>query len=332
LSTQNRQTNSDSLPPTGILIANIGTPAAPTPEAIQAFLAQFLADPFVIDYPRWLWLPILHGIILHVRPRRSARNYQRIWTDAGSPLLFGTQNLAFKLQTTLAAQLETPLHVTVGMRYGQPSITTALQQLREQGCERLLVLPLFPQYSGTTTGTILAAVDAELKTWASPPALTIIRDYHDHSAYIQSLAAQIRLQMVPGMKILFSFHGIPRRYGEVGDPYESQCQRTASLLAVELDLKPEVWSLAYQSRFGPEAWLTPYTDEELIRYGSMGLPLLNTVCPGFAVDCLETLGEIANEGAQTFREAGGGRLNYIPALNDGKAQGEMLSKIILEHL
>jgi len=314
------------------LVANTGTPAAPTPAAVRAFLTEFLADPFVIDYPRWLWLPILHGIILRVRPSRSAHLYQRIWTDAGSPLLLGTQNLTQKLQNALAAQLETPLHIAVGMRYGEPSIPSALCQLREYGIKRLLVLPLFPQYSGTTTGTILAAVDAEIKTWLSSPVLTIIHDYYDHPAYIQALSDQIRWHMMAGGKMLFSFHGIPRRYEDAGDPYEAQCQRTASLLAEKLKLKPEGWSLVYQSRFGPEEWLTPYTDAELVRFGNMGLPFINAVCPGFAVDCLETLDEIANEGAHTFREAGGGQLNYIPALNDSIVHVEMFNKIILDYL
>lgn len=330
--TQSKHNSPNLYPPTGILLANTGTPAAPTPEAVREFLADFLADPYVIDYPRWLWLPILHGIILRVRPRRSAHLYQRIWKDGGSPLLLGTQNLAHKLRTALASQLEAPIHIDVGMRYGKPSIPTALRRLQEHGIEHLLVLPLFPQYSGTTTGTILAAVDAEIKTWASPPGLTIIRDYHDHPAYIQALSAQIRTQMVEASPLLFSFHGIPRRYGDAGDPYELQCQKTASLIAEELDLKQEEWLLAYQSRFGPEEWLSPYTDEVLAHYGREGFPLLNAVCPGFAIDCLETLDEIAHEGAQTFRGAGGGQLRYILALNDSSAHVEMLSAIILEYL
>jgi ferrochelatase len=324
--------HTDTSSATGILITNTGTPAAPTPAAVRAYLTEFLSDPFVIDYPRWLWLPILHGIILRVRPRRSAQLYKRIWTEAGSPLLLGTQSLASKLQAALSANFEAPLHVAMGMRYGQPAIPKTLRQLQEQGIEHLLVLPLFPQFSETTSGTILAAVHTEIKTWATSPELTIIRDYHDHPAYIQTLSTQIRRQMPETGPLLFSFHGIPRRYVKAGDPYEAQCQRTASLVAEQLNLESGAWSLAFQSRFGPEAWLTPYTDEELIRYGSMRTPQINAACPGFAVDCLETIDEIAHEGAQTFREAGGGQLNYIPALNDSAAHVEMLSTIILEKL
>ena len=329
---QKRQTQSTHPRTIGILIVNTGTPETPKPEAVRRFLAQFLADPKVINYPRWLWLPLLHGVILRVRPRRSAQLYRRIWTEAGSPLLLGTDSLAAKIEVALTPELDLPVRVVAGMRYGEPSIPAALSQLRAHGVRRILILPLFPQYSGTTTGTILTAVFDELHTWFEVPALTIIRDYHNQPAYIRTLAENIRNHMTETSHLLFSFHGIPRSYGEAGDPYESQCQETAVLVAQALDLDFERWSLSFQSRFGPQEWLTPYTDEEFSRIGREKVSGLNVVCPGFAVDCLETLEEIAHQGAQTFQNAGGGVFNYIPALNDHPHHVDALSEIILSHL
>ena len=329
---QSRQNHSKKHHTTGILLVNTGTPTEPTPSAVRRFLAQFLSDPFVINFPRWLWLPLLHEIILRTRPRRSARLYQRIWTEAGSPLLLGTQNLAQKLDTELASKSLKAFHVVAGMRYGEPSIPAGLQQLQKLGCERFIILPLFPQYTGTTSGTILAAVFDELKTWPANPDLTIIRDYHDHPAYLHALAANIREHAPNPKHLLFSFHGIPRSYGDAGDPYESQCRKSAALLAEELNLEPDDWSLAFQSRFGPQEWLTPYTDEELTRYGGEQLTHLKVVCPGFAVDCLETLDEIAHEGREIFQQAGGGSFYYIPALNDSHYHVAALSEIIKENL
>jgi ferrochelatase len=298
---------------------------------VRAFLAQFLADPFVINYPRWLWLPLLYGIILRVRPRRSARLYERIWTPKGSPLLLGMESLAQKLEEALIDHYEAPVHVVAGMRYGEPSLAAGLRTLHQRGVDQIRVLPLFPQYSGTTTGTILAAVFKEVQSWPFLPNLCIIRDYHDHPAYLRALAENIRVHWQGDTRLLFSFHGIPRSYVDGGDPYERQCQRTAERAAQALHLKPNAWSISFQSRFGPQEWLSPYTDEELSRFGSDKLASLDVVCPGFAVDCLETLDEIGHEAKGIFQGAGGGVFNYIPALNDSPAHVEALKEIIISN-
>jgi ferrochelatase len=284
----------------------------------------------VIDYPRWWWLPILHGIILRTRPRRSARLYQRIWTKDGSPLLLTSVSLGQKIETDLQRELD--VHVSVGMRYGNPSIPAALSLLRQHGIRRLLVLPLYPQYSGTTTGSTLDAIFDEVRTWPWLPALSIISDYHDHPAYISALTESIQRSRHPSSLLLFSFHGVPKSYLKSGDPYETQCQRTAALVAHQLDLRPDEWSLAYQSRFGPAEWLKPYTNEVLARYGEQGIADLSVVCPGFAVDCLETIDEIGVEGKHTFQSAGGGTFTYFPALNDTPAHVNALTQIVTPHL
>lgn len=316
----------------GVILANTGTPDSPTPRALRRYLAEFLSDPRVIEFPRWLWLPLLHGIILTVRPRRSARLYRRVWTEQGSPLLVYTQQLATRLESQLQQTLARPVQVVVGMRYGNPSLVAALRALKEAGAAEILVLPLFPQYSGPTTGTILAAVMQELQRWRRVPAVRWVSDYHDHPAYIQALADNLRPQLARGGKLLFSFHGIPQSYGRAGDPYAAQCQRTAELLAQQLSLSETSWSMAFQSRFGPQAWLQPYTDEVLAEYGQRGLAHLQVACPGFAVDCLETTDEIGHEGRQEFQEAGGGAFDYLPALNASPEHVRALAQIVLEQV
>ncbi|MEN8171501.1 MAG: ferrochelatase [Chloroflexota bacterium] len=315
--------------PLGILLANTGTPSAPTARAVRRFLAQFLSDQRVIDYARWFWLPLLYGVILNTRPRRSARLYERVWTADGSPLLTISLSLEKKLSAAVSGQLTRPVFVSTGMRYGEPSIPNGLRSLRDQGAKQYLILPLFPQYSSATTASTFDAVFSELQTWAWIPPVKTISDYHHHPAYIRALAAQIR-KSPPSEKILFSFHGIPERYVKKGDPYADQCQRTTQLLAAELDLEPESWKAAYQSRFGPEPWTQPYTEKVLTQWGSEGISNLKVVCPGFAADCLETLDEIANEGKEIFQGAGGGDFEYIPALNDQDLHIEALTEIILD--
>jgi len=323
----------DQKPVFGVLIVNTGTPDAPTPQAVRRFLAQFLADARVIEFPRWLWLPLLHGIILNVRPRRSARLYQRIWDEDGSPLLYFTQRLATGLETALQARLPaSEMHVAAGMRYGNPSLVEGLRKLREQGVTQLLVLPLFPQYSATTTGTILDAVFSELQTWRRIPHLQTLSHYHDHPAYIHALAEQIRLYWESSdlpERLIFSFHGIPEDYVRAGDPYETQCHRTAALLATQLNLTEAQWQITFQSRFGPQTWLQPYTDETLEALGQQSLASLGVVCPGFAVDCLETIHEIGHEGREIYQNAGGGQFDYVPALNDTPAHVQALADVIL---
>ena len=320
----------------GILLANTGTPDAPTLKAVRRFLAQFLADPRVIEMSCWAWLPLLHGIILNTRPRRSAKLYQRVWDERGSPLLYHTRDLAENLEAALRARLpEASLNVAVGMRYGNPSIKDAIGELREKGATHLVILPLFPQYSNTTSGTIIAAVFDELKRWRAIPPTEIINNYHDHPAYISAVAESLRAfwaQSQKPEKLMLSFHGIPAAYAEKGDPYDAQCLRTAELLAAELTLGEDEWLAAFQSRFGRQEWLQPYTSQTLEKLGAENLDNLGVVAPGFAVDCLETVGELGDEGRESFQNAGGGEYRYFPALNASDLHVEALSEIILERI
>jgi ferrochelatase len=320
----------------GILLVNTGTPDEPKPKAVRRYLAQFLSDADVIEFPRWLWLPLLHGIILRVRPRRSARLYQRVWDERGSPLLYHTHDLAAKLQDALQAELtETSAHIAVGMRYGNPSIKSALADLRYKGATHLFVLPLFPQYSNTTGGTIIKAVFAELENWRWLPSVQALSDYHEVDAYIHAVARNIKQHWAENPraeKLLFSFHGIPQEYVAKGDPYQAQCLRSAELIAAKLGLEEGAWLATFQSRFGPQEWLQPYTDVTLEKLGGEKLASLDVVCPGFAVDCLETVDEIGHEGCEEFQGAGGGEFAYIPALNATDLHVGALRDIILENL
>jgi ferrochelatase len=315
----------------GILLINIGTPDAPTENALYKYLAEFLGDPYVVDYPRWLWKPILNRIILRSRPARSARLYAKIWQEEGSPLLTTTRSIADKL-----ARREPDFLVSIGMRYGEPSIRRGLEELREGGAQHLVALPLFPQYSSSTTETarqdLLAQIDAGIEF----ETVTFIESYHDHPAYIGALAASIRqgweAQGKPE-KTLFSFHGVPRRYiTRKKEPYQDQCRETAALTAGQLGLAQSEYLITFQSRFGPEPWLTPYTDEALAAVGADGCASLAVLCPGFAADCLETLEEIALEGREAYENAGGKNFKYIPALNDREAHLDALVKIIRDSL
>ncbi len=320
--------------PIGILLTNVGSPAAPTPGALRSYLAQFLGDERVIEYPRWLWQPLLHGVILNTRPRRSARLYQRIWTADGSPLVATMQRQAAALEAALRAD-GVLVKVAIGVRYGEPSIAAALRQLDAAGARRVLVLPLFPQYSATTTATSFDAVFDELKTWRHVPELRTVSRYGDHPLYIAALAASIREAWADGSRpdrLLLSFHGIPRDYADKGDPYPGECRRTAELLAAALGLSEGEWAATFQSRFGPSEWLRPYTDETLAEWGRAGLGSVDAACPGFSADCLETTDEIGHEGAATFEAAGGGELRYVPALNDRPDHIAALAAIAREHL
>ncbi len=321
-------------PLTGILLTNLGTPNAPTPAALRRYLAEFLADPRVVELPRWLWWLILHGIILRVRPARSAQAYQKIWTAHGSPLL----HIAQQQQAGVQAQLETafsgPIKVELGMRYGQPSIPHALEQLRAAHARRILVLPLYPQYSSATTGSTFDAVSRTLQSWRWLPDVHFISHYHDDNAYIRALADKIQTTWkhngVPD-KLLFSFHGIPKRTALAGDPYYCECHKTARLVAEQLKLAEDVWQVTFQSRFGREEWLKPYTDHTLKALGEQGVKHIDIVCPGFSADCLETLEEIDGENRDVFLQAGGEVFHYIPALNADQAHIEALSQLILQH-
>ena len=319
----------------GILLVNLGTPDAPEPAAVRRYLAEFLWDPRIIELPRPLWWLILNGVILRIRPRRSARAYREVWTDEGSPLMVFTQRLAAKLETELRETLPGPLQVTVGMTYGNPSIGSALVQLRAAGARRVLVLPLYPQYSATTTGSVFDRLAAQLRRTRWLPELRFITTYHDEALYIEALATRLEQHWQihgRGERLLFSFHGIPRRYLDNGDPYHCQCHKTARRVAERLGLADDDWALSFQSRVGREEWLRPYTDETLTTWGQARLQTVDVVCPGFAADCLETLEEIAMENAERFEKSGGGKLRYVPALNDGADHVAVLSTLIRRHV
>lgn len=313
---------------TGVLVVNLGTPDAPTPAAVRRFLAEFLSDPRVVDLPRLPWQLVLRTVILPFRPRRSARAYREIWTAAGSPLLTGTLALAQALKARLAALLPEPAALAVGMTYGSPSIAGALARLRNAGVRRLVVLPLYPQYSDTTTAAALDRVTAGLRGWPAPPERAAIEDYHADPGYIGALAAKISEGRTRWDHLLISFHGIPQRYADAGDPYGERCQATARLVAERLSLPRDRWSVGFQSRVGRAQWLRPYTEERLRELPARGARRVAVVCPGFAVDCLETLEEIAIRGRAAFLAAGGQEFEYVPALNDDTAQVECLARLV----
>jgi protoporphyrin/coproporphyrin ferrochelatase len=320
---------------TGVLIANLGTPDAPTPDAVRRFLADFLWDRRVVDLPRLPWWLLLHGIVLPFRPHRSARAYREIWTDAGSPLLTGTRAVASALERRLQTLLSPAPDVAMGMTYGNPSIDAALAPLQAAGIRRLIVLPLFPQYSATTTAAVLDRVQAVIAEWRTPPELAVIEDYHSEPDHVAALAAAIFARgtaISAQEQLMFSFHGIPRRNADAGDPYGERCLVTARLVAARLALPPARWSVAFQSRVGGARWLEPYTAERLAALARDGVRGISVICPGFAVDCLETLEEIAIRGRATFLAAGGERFDYIPALNDDPAQVDCLARLVCARL
>jgi len=318
----------------GVLLVNLGTPTAPTARAVRPYLAQFLADPRVIEWPRWLWWLILHGVILRLRPKRSAHAYGRIWTAKGSPLRFGSEALAAGLQAELARQRPGPIRIALAMRYGEPSVPQQIARLQREGVRRLLVLPLYPQYSATSTGSVIDALADTLKRLRWPPELRLINDYHDDPGHIEALATSIERwwdEHGRGEKLLLSFHGIPERYLHAGDPYFCQCQATARLLRERLDLDEKQLLVSFQSRVGRERWLHPYTDATVRELAAAGVKKLDVACPGFAVDCLETLEEIAMQNRDFFLAADGHELRYIPALNDSADQVRSLAALILRH-
>ena len=317
---------------TGVLVVNLGTPDAPTPEAVRRFLAEFLSDPRVVDLPRLPWQIVLRTVVLPFRPKRSARAYREIWTAAGSPLLTGTEALTRALERRLAEGRSEAPAVVMGMTYGNPSIRLALQKLHAAGVKRLVVLPLFPQYSATTTAAALDRVDAALARWTAPPERLVIEDYHADPGHIAALAASITAARMPWDHLLFSFHGIPRRNADAGDPYGERCLATARLVAERLALPAGRWSVAFQSRVGRGRWLEPYTVDRLQQLAREGVHRVAVACPGFAVDCLETLEEIAIRGAATFIDAGGIDFQYIPALNDDAAQVDCLARLVTERM
>jgi len=319
---------------TGVLVVNLGTPDAPTTGAVRRFLRQFLSDPRVVEYPRLLWWLILNLVILVIRPPRSAAAYRKVWTDQGSPLLLHSRAITNKLRDRLNAASDAPVHVELAMTYGEPSVDKAIDQLLAQGARRIVTLPLYPQYSGTTTASVFDVVARKLGQLRWIPETRFINNYHDAPGYIDALAASIRESWEAfgrGDKLLMSFHGVPESTLLNGDPYHCQCQKTARVLANNLGLSDEEWMIAFQSRVGREKWLAPYTDQTVKELGGQGLSRIDVVCPGFSTDCLETLEEIAMQNAEFFREAGGESLHYIPALNARDDHVTFLSDLIRQH-
>jgi ferrochelatase len=320
-------------PRLGVLLVNLGTPDAPTAAAVRRYLAEFLSDPRVVEAPRLLWWFALHGVILRTRPRRSAEAYAKIWTQQGSPLLVQSRALAVALQRRLAVRFGDRILVELAMSYGAPAIGTTLEHFRRQNVRRLLVLPLYPQYSGTTTGSIFARVTAELASWRWMPELRFVNDYHADEAYIGAIADSVaaRWRMQGRRHLLFSFHSIPKRYLLAGDPYHCHCHATARRVAERLGLAGWEWSVAFQSRLGREPWLDPYTDVLLEKYAREGPRQLTVVCPGFAVDCLETLEEVDIRYRAAFLAQGGEAFDYVPCLNAGEAHALLLERLLFSH-
>lgn len=319
--------------PWAALLVNLGTPEAPTPAAVRRYLAEFLMDPRVVEIPRPIWWLILHGVILRVRPRKSAHAYQSIWTEEGSPLMALSRKLTDAVRQELSERLGDGVPVVeLAMRYGQPSIAAQLAALKAQGIERFVILPLYPQYSAPSTGTVFDAVAKAVSKWRAVPELRFVRDYYSHPGYTEAIAGSIaRYWQEHGRKglLLFSFHGLPERSRELGDPYYDQCQASARLIAERLGLADGEWQVVFQSRFGPARWLQPYCVEVLKELPTRGVNEVDVVCPGFAVDCLETLEEIAIANKDVFMEAGGSSYRMIPALNASPEHARLLADVIL---
>ncbi len=320
-------------PRAGILMVNLGTPEAPTAKALRPYLKEFLGDPRVVEVPRPIWWLILNGIILPFRAPRSAKAYASVWTDEGSPLLVNNRKLAHKLQSHLDKTLPR-VDVMLAMTYGQPSIDRAIDRLREANIQRLLVLPMYPQYSATTTAAVFDSVTRSLRRLRWLPEVRFINDYHHEPAWLDAMAGSIRrFQEQHGQpdKLLFSFHGIPRRNLMAGDPYYCQCQVSARRIADRLDLSANDWQVSFQSRLGRAEWLKPYTDKTLENLAAKGVKRVQVVCPGFSIDCLETLEEIAMENRDEFLHAGGEKLEYIPCLNDSDDHVKLLADLCRKH-
>ena len=319
----------------GVLLTNLGTPEAPSAKALRVYLAEFLSDPRVVEIPRLLWLCILHGIILRVRPKKSAHAYKTVWTERGSPLKFHTEDQAKHISERLNKDVDAPVLVDYAMRYGQPSISTALYKMAEEQCDRLLVFPLYPQYASATGGSTFDAIAKDYLGRRSLPSLRFISSYHDFQPYIDALANSIQAywnEHGRAEKLLLSYHGLPKYSHEKGDPYYTQCNETTGLIAEALGLKEDEYMTVFQSRFGAAEWLKPYTDATLKSLPAQGIKSVQLVCPGFAADCLETIEEIGVENRDYFLEAGGERYEYIPALNAEKAHIDALVELIEANL
>lgn len=319
---------------TAVLLCNLGTPDTPSTASVRSYLAEFLADRRVVEIPRWIWMTLLHGIILRVRPKKSAAKYATIWTEEGSPLKVWTHKQAQALQLLFNAHGES-VTVRFAMRYGAPSIAQELDLLKAQGHTRILVLPAYPQYSGTTTASVFDAVYRWGLHSRVLPELRFINHYHDQPGYIQALAERVQKHWEHngrGDRLVMSFHGVPERTLHLGDPYHCECYKTARLLAETLSLKPNQYLVTFQSRFGKAKWLEPYTEPSLIALAQQGIKRVDLICPGFTSDCLETLEEIAQEAQEAYLHAGGESFHYIACLNDSPAWIQSLYELSKSHL
>ena len=324
----------------GILLANLGTPDAPTGEALRPYLRQFLSDTRVVEIPQAIWWFILNCIILVIRPKKSAAKYAQVWLPEGSPLMVHAQKQTQLLRGFLAQKIKSPFVVELGMSYGNPSMKSALEKLKAAHCDRILVLPLFPQYAASSTAAVFDAVWKVLLKMRNVPGIRTVRGYHDHPAYIAALEKSVlkyweinrKPDFAAGEKLVMSFHGVPKVHLTKGDPYHCTCHKTARLLAEKLGLSKGQYQVAFQSRFGKQEWLKPYLAATLVELGKAKTPRIDVICPGFSSDCLETLEEIAMEGKEIFTHAGGGAYNYIPALNDSDVWIHALTEIALENL
>lgn len=321
-------------PATAVLLCNLGTPDAPTAAAVRRYLAQFLSDPRVVEIPKLLWWLILHAIILRVRPAKSAAKYATVWMPEGSPLKVWTQKQA-RLLAGYLGERGHRVQVAFAMRYGTPAIGRELDALKAAGATRILVLPMYPQYCAATTASVNDAIYQWAQRVRALPELRFVNRYHDDPAYIAALAKRVSDHwMSHGRpdKLVMSFHGMPRRTRDLGDPYHGECLETGRLLAQRLDLKDDQWLVTFQSRFGKAEWLQPYTEPTLVGLAKQGVRRVDVMCPGFTADCLETLEEIAQEARDAFLEAGGAEFNYIPCLNDQHEWIAALSAIAIRHL
>ncbi len=333
---QNIQHGAESA--TGILITNLGTPDAPTKEALKPYLKEFLMDPRVVEPPpaRWLWRLILNGIILNTRPEKSAEAYQTIWDSEGegAPLLNITQRQVNAIANVVRPHFQGRVEFALGMRYGNPSIASGLKALQAKGCQRILVLPLYPQYAAATTASTFDAVTAELQTWRWLPEIRFINHYHRHTGYIKALANSIREYQAQHGKpqlLVLSYHGVPQRYLDNGDPYHCECLVTSRLVAEELELSKDEYRTTFQSLFGKEEWIKPYTDATLKALPAEGIKSIQVICPGFSADCLETIEEIGEENREYFEEAGGEKFGFIRCLNDREDHTHALADLVLQH-
>ncbi|SES62539.1 ferrochelatase [Thalassotalea agarivorans] len=326
---------SKKTPKTGVLLTNLGTPDAPTAPALRRYLAEFLSDPRVVEISRLIWMVILHGIILRIRPAKSAKLYDSIWTEEGSPLLAITQ----KQRDAVAAQLHKSygddVVVDIAMRYGNPSIPSRLKAMQEQGINNIIVLPLYPQYASPTTGSTFDAIAKEVGTWRWVPSISFISSYHDNPLYIRALRKSIEEHFAEHgkpEKLVFSYHGMPKRFHNLGDPYFDFCHKTTEIVTKRLGLKEDEYILTFQSRFGNAEWLKPYTDETLESLAKAGTKHIAIVSPAFSADCLETLEELEEENREIFEEAGGESYHYIPCLNAREDHIDAIVSLITPYL